>query len=337
MVSEPTTSQTSGLSSTTSQQMAANTPPPSTTIDKIPNLKNQLQFISVKLNDENFLVWKKQIVAVLNSLDIHDYIDSTKSPPPATIIDATTNNSMPNPSYLFWCKVDKSLITFLQATFDTPLLARTPTFTSSLELFLYLEKAFTAQITSRTHQLLTQLHQIQRGTRSINEYLGNIKTLADALSYTPTPISDPVLVQHTLRGLGAEYDQFVTAIETRESLPTFAQLYPLLLNHEVRLIQSHNLTLNQFQSSAFISQSIHKQTPVSHHSISTPNRTRPIMHSPQTSYHNRGGRNGVLGGRNGRGNGGRGNGPGDRRGRNTGGPYHSSASQNSVLGAPPPF
>ncbi|XP_026400026.1 uncharacterized protein LOC113295908 [Papaver somniferum] len=215
----------------------------STTYD-IPNLEKQLQFITVKIDDENFLIWKKQIKSLLASLDIDDFLDSSVPPPSKETLNAETQNTIPNPQFLQWRKADKTLLKFLQATFSTNLLDRTPTFDTSLELYLYLEKAFTSQITSRTHQLLTQLQQIQRGSKTINEYLGDIKQISDSLAYTPTPVTDPSLVHHTLRGLGPEYAQFVTAIETREKVPSFAQLYPLLINHEQRLIQSNNLTLH---------------------------------------------------------------------------------------------
>ncbi|KAL5698877.1 hypothetical protein ACHQM5_029856 [Ranunculus cassubicifolius] len=222
---------------------------------EIPDLEKQIKFITVKVDDDNFLIWKKQIYSLLKSLEITDYLDSKVKHPASEILDQETNNKVPNPYYLQWSKSDKSLLTFLQDTFSIPLLARTPTFDSSLELFQYLKQAFTAQITTRTHHLLTQLQQVQRGTKTINEYLATNKSLSDSFAYTPTLVSDPILVQHTLRGHGSEYDQFVTAIETRENLPTFSQLYPILLNHEVRLLQSQALTINTSQSSALVAHS----------------------------------------------------------------------------------
>ncbi|KAL5723010.1 hypothetical protein ACHQM5_006458 [Ranunculus cassubicifolius] len=297
----------------------------------IPDLDKQLKFVTVKLDDENFLIWKKQIFSILKALEITEYLDSTVSPPDAEVLNTETNTKTPNPSYLQWRKSDQTLLTFLQATFSIPLLARTPTFDSSLELFTYLENAFTAQISSRTHQLLTQLQQIQRGTKSINDYLANIKQLSDSLAYTPTPVSDPILVQHTLRGLGSEYDQFVTAIETREKIPSFAQLYPLLLNHEVRLLQSQTLSLNTNQSSALLARTqsspSQNQTPTNYN------------HNPTNNFQRGGRRGGRNNGRGGYGRNNRGGGRHSNRGNFNGG-YNQNNNfygQQSVLGAPPVY
>ncbi|OVA07312.1 hypothetical protein BVC80_1603g22 [Macleaya cordata] len=179
-------------------------------------------YVSVKLDAENFLVWKKQILPLLRSQKLFQYIDPFVSPPSQHSLDPATNVIVPNPSYTHWEDVDQTLITFLQATFVPSLLAQTPTFSTSLELYQYLESSFASQVTARTHNLQTQLQQIQRGTQTITDYLAKIKSLSDALAHTPTPVPDAVLVQNTLRGLGSEYDQFVTAIETRETLPTFS-------------------------------------------------------------------------------------------------------------------
>ncbi|GAB2272294.1 hypothetical protein Dimus_038973 [Dionaea muscipula] len=77
MVSEPKGSSSPERSSTLSTHplpMAINySSSPSYTISDIPHLKNQLQFMSVKLDNENFLIWKKQIVPLLDSHELSDY------------------------------------------------------------------------------------------------------------------------------------------------------------------------------------------------------------------------------------------------------------------------
>ncbi|KAF3784150.1 hypothetical protein EJ110_NYTH30994 [Nymphaea thermarum] len=67
-------------------------------------------------------------------------------------------------------------------------------------------------------------------------------------------ISDDTIVHHTLNGLSTEYESFITSITTMKTLPTFAEMYDLLLNHEKRLqnMNRHSLQVENFV--AFFSQ-----------------------------------------------------------------------------------
>ncbi|OVA15310.1 hypothetical protein BVC80_4693g3 [Macleaya cordata] len=232
--------------SDTSSPAASNPSSPS-----IPPLNYLIQAISIKLDSENFLVWQKQVDPLLESQELFDYVDPKSSPPPSHVLESSSNLIIPNPAYQHWKKVDKALITFLQATFTSTLLAQTPKFQSSRELYRYLESTFASQVTARQHHLQLQLQTIQKGSLTISEYIAKIKSIADALANTPAPVSDSKLVHDTLRGLGSDYDPFVTAIETRDTLPSFAQLHPLLLNHEMRLLHSHSAS-NDNNSAAFM-------------------------------------------------------------------------------------
>ncbi|OVA06348.1 hypothetical protein BVC80_8883g17 [Macleaya cordata] len=143
----------------------------------VPHLNSLLQYVSVKLDTENFLVWKKQMIPLLKSQKLYPYIDPTVSILSPHFLDPTTNEISPNPKYTNWEDVDQTLLTFLQVTFTPTVLAQTPTFSTSLELFQYLESSFASQITARTHQLQTQLQQIQRGSQTITEYLAKVKQI----------------------------------------------------------------------------------------------------------------------------------------------------------------
>ncbi|KAI3925570.1 hypothetical protein MKW98_001424 [Papaver atlanticum] len=175
------------------------------------SLNHLLSFVSTKLDSEKFLVWKKKIDPLLLSQDLYKYVDPDV-PIPSRTIASENNTQVPNPSYIEWQSMDNLLISFLQATFTAPTLSQTPSFPTSRTLYSHLGSSFASQVNARTHQLTIQLQTIQRGSQTINEYISQIKSIFDALANTSSPISDSTLVLNTLRGLGPDYDPFITAI-----------------------------------------------------------------------------------------------------------------------------
>ncbi|KAI3963952.1 hypothetical protein MKW92_007503, partial [Papaver armeniacum] len=131
-------------------------------------------------------------------------------------------------------------------------------------------------------------------------------------------------------GLGPDYQAFSTAIETRSTLPTFSELKPLLLNHEVRLTQYNHPISESTPSTAFYG--------------STFSSSSSTNFSPSRGGYNsnRGGYNSFRGGRggnNGRGYRGGARGAGGRgRSGYFANPTHSFGNQfqqqQSILGAP---
>ena len=77
-------------------------------------------------------------------------------------------------------------------------------------------------------QLKEEITLIQRGNRSITEYLHAVKTLADEIATIDNSISDDDLTLYVLNGLGSEFQEIVAPIRARESPLTFEELHDLL-------------------------------------------------------------------------------------------------------------
>ena len=84
-------------------------------------------------------------------------------------------------------------------------------------------------------QLKEEITLIQRGNRSITEYLHAVKTLADEIATIDNSISDDDLTLYVLNGLGSEFQEIVAPIRARESPLTFEELHDLLVGHEAYL------------------------------------------------------------------------------------------------------
>ena len=70
-------------------------------------------------------------------------------------------------------------------------------------------------------QIKEELTLIQRGTRSITEYLHAVKALADEIAIIDHPISDDDLTLYVLNGLGLDFREIAVPIRARESSLAF--------------------------------------------------------------------------------------------------------------------
>ena len=73
---------------------------------------------------------------------------------------------------------------------------------------------------------------IQRGSRTVSEFLHAVKVIADELSLIDAPVSDDDLTLYVLNGLGSEFRDMVAPIRTRETALSSAELHDLLIGHE---------------------------------------------------------------------------------------------------------
>ena len=76
---------------------------------------------------------------------------------------------------------------------------------------------------------------MSRRGRSIQEYVIEIKTIANQLASIEAVVSNDDLVAVTLNGLGLEYKPFDTSISVRQNMPDFNELVALLIHEEVKL------------------------------------------------------------------------------------------------------
>ena len=81
-------------------------------------------------------------------------------------------------------------------------------------------------------QLKEELTLIQRGNRSIPDYLHAIKALADEIAIIDHPISDDDLTLYVLNGLGPDFREIAAPIRAQETSLAFEELHDLLVGHE---------------------------------------------------------------------------------------------------------
>ena len=85
---------------------------------------------------------------------------------------------------------------------------------------------------ARKMQLKDELNTLKKMDISVNDYTLKIKAICESLASIGVTVDDDDKVEVCLRGLGLAYKQFKTSICTRENIPSFADLIPMLVLEE---------------------------------------------------------------------------------------------------------
>ncbi|KAF5465900.1 hypothetical protein F2P56_015863 [Juglans regia] len=199
-----------------------------------PSLNNSIvssvpHFITVKLNIDNYLLWKAHIVPFLRGHHLLEFVDDS-APKPSSILDGKTN-----PAYTRWLQQDSLIISAINSSLAESVLAQVLDCTSSAELWSTLQSLFSAKSTTHVFHTQYQLATLKKGSESITEYFNKAKALASSLGVGGHALSDSQFSVFLLAGLGTEYESLITSLTTRPDPISIHQLYSFLLNHESRL------------------------------------------------------------------------------------------------------
>ncbi|KAJ3706370.1 hypothetical protein LUZ61_010075 [Rhynchospora tenuis] len=168
-------------------------------------------------------------------------VDLAHIPPTPTIL-SSTGVSTPNPDYIHWHQQDQILLGWLRSSLSESLLGQTSFATTSSALWDYLQKSFSAVSRARLSALLRQLRTTSKGGLSCSDYIQQMRTFADELSFIGAPVSDDDLMRYILEGLGSEFNPIVVTANARSEPFSFTDLMSLILSHE-SLLQTQLSTL----------------------------------------------------------------------------------------------
>ncbi|XP_026428256.1 uncharacterized protein LOC113324142 [Papaver somniferum] len=154
---------------------------------------NITNFVSMKFDGSNYLLWRDQFEGVLISTDLFGYVNGELVEPPRNI---TVNGvETINQEWVSW-------------------------------------RNFRTQYLAIKNMLRAQLHGIKKGNQSVVVYLQNIKTITDSFAAIGAKVSNEDLMMFVMNGLSSDYDVFVISSQNRETPYTFGELKEKLLSHE---------------------------------------------------------------------------------------------------------
>ena len=232
MVSEPQISnkspiQVPAMSSSSDQNPNFNlhTQPPSVANKSLIVLNITAQ-INEKLTPTTFPQWHAQFEALLIGYDLLDYVQGTLRCPSST---GTTADELRK---THWIRQDKLILSAILSSTSpsiTPLMATAHTYHDA---WTKLKNLYASQSRTRDMQLMEELTLIQRGTRSIIEYLHAVKALTDEIAIIDHQISNDDLTLYVLNGLCQDFWEIAALIRARELSLAFEELHDLLVGHD---------------------------------------------------------------------------------------------------------
>ncbi|KAA8522693.1 hypothetical protein F0562_009145 [Nyssa sinensis] len=196
-------------------------------------------FVTVRLNPDNYILWKAQMVPYFLGQDLFGYLDGTIPKPPQFISgthpETHVISASPNPAYSHWLRQDNLILSALISSLTEGVLAQVVNHTTSSAVWHALDKNFSSCSRARTVQIRTQLAIATKGGKSATDYFLFIKKLTDELAVAGQPLTCDDVITYILAGLGHEYDSFVASISARTDKVTIEEIYSLLLTTEARL------------------------------------------------------------------------------------------------------
>jgi hypothetical protein len=137
-----------------------------------------IHMVTIKLSSSNYLLWKSQLLFLLESQELIGHVDETLEPPPRF---APANSQTPNIKHLAWKQTDQRLLSLLLSSLTEEAMAEVVGLTTSREVWIALENTFSHRSKAREIRLKDDLQLMKRGTRSVSEYARAFKTICDQL------------------------------------------------------------------------------------------------------------------------------------------------------------
>nr|KAJ0208302.1 hypothetical protein LSAT_V11C500255750 [Lactuca sativa] len=103
---------------------------------------------------------------------------------------------------------------------------------TSYQAFKRLTESYASVSRSIIISLKSRLANNPKGTRSIMEFLHDMKNIADDLALAQSPVDEEDLVVHILSQLGEDYNNITTALKFHDTAITYPDLFEKLLDHK---------------------------------------------------------------------------------------------------------
>ncbi|KAJ0456166.1 putative RNA-directed DNA polymerase [Helianthus annuus] len=193
------------------------------------------QHFPIKLTPSNFPTWRKQILSTLIGLDLDKHITGSTNQPSKFIAGDVPK---PNPEYNIWFRQDQIIISALLGSLSETIQPIVSSAETARQAWDNLNASYASTSRSRIIFLKSKLAKNPKGTRTITEFLHDMKNVADALALAQSPVKEEDLIVHILNQLGDEYSNMVAAIKARDNSISYPELFDKLVDFEQSIKES---------------------------------------------------------------------------------------------------
>jgi hypothetical protein len=139
------------------------------------SFNTMVHMVTIKLSSTNFLLWRSQVVPLLQCQKLYGYVNGS-TPMPSVATDPAAHN--------IWKQFDQLVMSLLLSSLTEEALSITIGFTTSRDVWNSLETTFSQKSKVR------ELHLVKHDSRSISEYSRIFKAHCDQLSAMRRPVED---------------------------------------------------------------------------------------------------------------------------------------------------
>ncbi|KAL9265462.1 Retrovirus-related Pol polyprotein from transposon RE1-like protein, partial [Drosera capensis] len=199
---------------------------------------------------EDYLVCRAQMKLFLMSYGFIGFVDGSVASPPMHLLQASSAPVL-NPNYFQWQRIDQMVRSWIFATLSRDILMKVLNLKLAREFWDRLHHRFMSICMARSMELKRKLTSLRKASSdSMKKYLRDIKILADSLAAINSPVSNDDLIEHTLMGLGTEYESLIAVVMYAPIAPSFDDIRSKLFLHEQRLKFLNSVDLSQHQAFA---------------------------------------------------------------------------------------
>ncbi|MCO5608563.1 hypothetical protein L7F22_062774 [Adiantum nelumboides] len=190
------------------------------------------QIVREKLDSNKFSLWRFRMTNFLQGKDYWDYIEGENDEAPRCPKKNTTPKE--KKALKDWKQGKSKVMYWLSMSVSNSMMMGESALSSTI-VWKSLENLNEEHTRVRKLQLKTKLNTVERGNMSITDYASKIKIITNSLGSIGVTIDDDDFVATTLEGLGIEYKNFKSSMNTRADIHHFTKLTTMLICEEKSL------------------------------------------------------------------------------------------------------
>ena len=197
-------------------------------------------FVTLKLTQTNYPLWREQVLGLAESQDLVDHITKGASiptkynTPAANTTEAENTTPQLTQEFIAWQKSDRLLRGWIIGTLSEEALGLVIGLDTTLTVWEALKEAYAQDSQEREFTLRQQLVYLRKDdNKSIKDHIYTFKNLCDNLAGIGKPLPDKEKVFCLLTSLGPQYETFTTTM-LKPPRPTYTELTSQLQNLDQR-------------------------------------------------------------------------------------------------------
>ncbi|KAA3481767.1 Retrovirus-related Pol polyprotein from transposon TNT 1-94 [Gossypium australe] len=179
---------------------------------------------TTKLSEHNFILWKHQLLLILEGYGLEWFFLSTALPP-SPFLSRTDGQLVDNTAFIMHKKQDKFLASLFLSTVTDEILVHLTAAKTSFDIWTTIDRRFGAKSNIKISSMRHAVYSIKKTNLTIKDYLSKVKSLSDSLTVVGSLVTEQEQVSIILAGLPIEF----------ESIRVLASTTPMSLELDTRV------------------------------------------------------------------------------------------------------